>query len=79
MIPFIFLAFLFALPADTFGAPTEVPVSGQTISLLRRNQSPRDVNDWGALAKSQRDNLIAKYGDPQARKRSTGYNSCVVL
>jgi cathepsin D len=77
MIPLIFLAFLFALPADTFGAPTEVPVSGQTISLLRRNQSPRDVNDWGALAKSQRDNLIAKYGDPQARKRSTGYNSIV--
>ncbi|KAG1872886.1 aspartic peptidase domain-containing protein [Suillus subalutaceus] len=78
MIPLIFLTFLFALPAGTFGLPTDVvPVSGQTISLLRRNQSPRDVTEWGALAKSQRDNLIAKYGSPKTQKRSTGYNLIV--
>ncbi|KAG2039952.1 aspartic peptidase domain-containing protein [Suillus americanus] len=75
MIPLIFLASLLALPVDIFGAPTDVvPVSGQTISLVRRNQSPRDVTEWGALAKSQRDNLLAKYGSPKTRKRSTGYN-----
>ncbi|KAG1816286.1 aspartic peptidase domain-containing protein [Suillus variegatus] len=78
MILLISLAFLFALPADTFGAPTNVaPVSGQAISLLRRNQFPRDVTQWGALAKRQRDNLIAKYGGATTRKRSTGYNLIV--
>lgn len=78
MIPLFFLASLFVLPTDTFGAPTDVlPVSGRTISLLRRNQSPRDVSEWGALAKSQRDNLIAKYGSPTPQKRSTGYNLIV--
>ncbi|KAG2121888.1 aspartic peptidase domain-containing protein [Suillus clintonianus] len=76
MISLIFLASLFALPTDTFGAPTEaVPVSGQSISLLRRNPSPRDVTEWGALAKSQRDNLLAKYAGQTTQKRSTGYNS----
>lgn len=75
MIPLIFLASLFALPADTFGAPTDiVPVPGQTISLLRRNQFSRDVTEWGALAKRQRHNLIAKYGGLKTQKRSTGYN-----
>jgi cathepsin D len=80
MIPLIFLTSLLALPVATFGAPTEaVPVSGQIIPLLRRNQSPRDVTKWGALAKSQRDNLIAKYGSPKTQKRSTstGYNLMV--
>ncbi|KAG2040667.1 aspartic peptidase domain-containing protein [Suillus americanus] len=78
MIPLIFLTSLFALPAGTFGARTDVvPVSGQTISLLRRNQSPRDATEWGALAKSQRDNLIAKYGSPKIQKRNTGYNLIV--
>ncbi|KAG2065643.1 acid protease [Suillus decipiens] len=77
MIPFFFLVSLLALPADTFGAPTDiVPISGQTISL-RRNQSPRDVIEWGALAKRQRDNLIARYGGPKTKKRSTGYNMVV--
>lgn len=78
MIPLIFLAFLSVLPADTFGAPTDIiSASGQAISLLRRNQSPRDVTEWSALAKSQRDNLIAKYGGPTTRKRSSGYNLIV--
>ncbi|KAG2142914.1 aspartic peptidase domain-containing protein [Suillus bovinus] len=78
MLPLIFLASLLALPADTFGAPTDVvPVSGQAISLLRRNQYPRDVTEWGTFAKSQRDNLIAKYGGPVKQKRSTGYNSII--
>lgn len=78
MIPLIFLASLLALPVDTFGAPTDiVPVSGQTISLVRRNQAPRDVTEWGTLAKSQRNNLLAKYGSPKAQKRSTGYNLIV--
>ncbi|KAG0705620.1 aspartic peptidase domain-containing protein [Suillus ampliporus] len=78
MIPLLFLASLFALPADTFGAPTAgAPVSGQSIPLLRRNPSPREVSDWGALAKSQRDNLLAKYGGQTTQKRSTGYNSLV--
>ncbi|KAG2364170.1 aspartic peptidase domain-containing protein [Suillus spraguei] len=77
MIPLFFLVSLLALPADTFGAPTDiVPISGQTIPL-RRNQSPRDVTEWSALAKRQRDNLIAKYGGPKAKKRSTGYNTIV--
>ncbi|KAG2142916.1 aspartic peptidase domain-containing protein [Suillus bovinus] len=74
MIPLLFLASLLALPADTFGAPTNVvPVSGQAISLLRRNE-PRDVTERGALARSQRDNLIAKYGGLTKRRRSEGYN-----
>lgn len=78
MIPLIFLASLLALPTDTFGAPTNVvPVSGQSISLLRRNPSPRDATQRGALAKRQRDNLIAKYGGATTQKRSTGYNSIV--
>ncbi|KAG1722528.1 aspartic peptidase domain-containing protein [Suillus lakei] len=79
MIPLIFLASFFVLPADAFGAPTDVaPVSGQTISLLRRNQSPRDVTEWGALARSQRDNLIVKYsGSQTTQKRSSGYNLIV--
>ncbi|KAG2358827.1 acid protease [Suillus spraguei] len=77
MIPLIFLASLLTLPADTFGAPTDVvPAQGQTISLVRRNQ-PRDVVEWGALAKSQRDNLIAKYSSSTTKKRSTGYNLIV--
>lgn len=79
MIPLFLLALLFALPADTFGAPTDaVPVSGRAISLSRRNQSPRDVTEWGTLAKNQRDNLLAKYGgSTTAQKRSTGYNLIV--
>jgi cathepsin D len=79
MIPLFLLATLFALPADTFGAPTDaVPVSGRAISLSRRSQSPRDVTEWGTLAKNQRDNLLAKYGgSTTAQKRSTGYNLCV--
>ncbi|KAG2071567.1 acid protease [Suillus decipiens] len=77
MIPLIFLASLLTLPTDTFGAPTDVvPAQGQTISLLRRNQ-PRDVVEWSALAKTQRDNLIAKYSSSTTKKRSTGYNLIV--
>ncbi|KAG1728181.1 aspartic peptidase domain-containing protein [Suillus paluster] len=78
MIPLLFLASVFALSADTFGAPTEgAPISGQSIPLLRRNSSPREVADWGALAKSQRNSLIAKYGSQTTQKRSSGYNLIV--
>jgi len=79
MIPLLALASLFALSTGTFGAPTEAIVAGQTIPLLKRNPSPRDVTEWAALAKKQRDTLIAKYGGNQTiEKRSTGYNLYVV-
>ncbi|KAJ8585196.1 acid protease [Rhizopogon salebrosus TDB-379] len=74
------LAYLFALSAETFGAPTEtVTVAGQSIALQRRNPYPEGIVSWGALARSQRDNLIAKYygGSQTTRRRSTGYNSIV--
>lgn len=78
MIPLLSLVYLFALSEVTFGAPTEAAtVAGQSIPLLRRNPPLQDINGWGALAKIQRDNLIAKYGGRGAQKRSTGYNLIV--
>lgn len=80
MIPLLSLVYLFALSEVTFGAPTEAAmVAGQSIPLLRRNPSLQDVNEWGALAKIQRDNLIAKYSGRGAQKRSTGYNLYVSM
>jgi hypothetical protein len=81
MIPLLSLVYLFALSAETLGAPTEaVAVARQSIALQRRNPDPEGIVSWGALARSQRDNLIAKYsgGSQATRKRSsTGYNSYV--
>jgi hypothetical protein len=80
MIPLLSLAYLFALSAEAFGAPTEaVTVAGQSIALQRRNPYPEGIVSWGALARSQRDSLIAKYygGSQTTRRRSTGYNSYV--
>jgi hypothetical protein len=80
MMMLLSLAYLFALSAETFGAPTEtVTVAGQSIALQRRNPYPEGIVSWGALARNQRDNLIAKYygGSQTTRRRSTGYNSYV--
>ncbi|OAX43184.1 aspartic peptidase A1 [Rhizopogon vinicolor AM-OR11-026] len=79
MIPVLSLLSLFALSTTgTFGAPTEAAtIAGQSIPLLRRNPSPYDIGNLGALAKSQRNNAILKYGGQTKQRRSTGYNSIV--
>ena len=88
MLPHGPLAFLALLPWTPFvvvlGAPaleSSTPLIGQAIPLTRRTSSIiPDADQWGLLAKAQRDAVSARYfGGTQEVRRSSGSNLCVYI
>ena len=75
----LFLTFL--APAFAASVPVErrsaagslhVPLSRRT----PRQRSPEEFKEW---ARREKLRLQLKYGDPELRKRSSGYNLCVII
>ncbi|KAF8449369.1 acid protease [Boletus edulis BED1] len=69
----IFSSLLCHLQA-AFAVPGPSLISGQSITLSRRQRTARTVEDWAAWAKNEREALAVKYGGSSLSKRSQGMN-----
>ncbi|KAG9309476.1 aspartic peptidase domain-containing protein [Chiua virens] len=61
-----------------FAAPEPSQGGGQSITLVRRPQTRRSVEEWGGWAKAQREALEAKYGISPSRKRGISGTNLMV-
>ncbi|KAG6374739.1 aspartic peptidase domain-containing protein [Boletus reticuloceps] len=69
----IFSSLLCHLQA-AFAVPGPLLISGQSITLSRKQRTARTVEDWAAWAKNEREALAVKYGSSSLSKRSQGMN-----
>ncbi|KAF9482635.1 aspartic peptidase A1 [Pholiota conissans] len=76
LTPPLVVAILLSFTLETSAVPqAETSRSGGlTIPIKKRAPSPRTSDEWGVWAKSQREGLEAKYGNPGKTRRATGTN-----